>query len=325
MAGMRRVIWAALSLAFLLEACTTGGTTSEADVCKAKGGKLNAQVASYDLAVGPASRFITGLLTQDNRLVSFGQVELRFAYCGTEDKPERGSFGSEVIADFLAIPPALGETPPPAKEGPITGPASHGRGVYAAEVSFDRAGFWRMEATADLVGEGTQKGVSDFEVSARPLIPSPGDSALSTENLTMSSTDAPKEAIDSRAATDEGIPDAELHQTTIAQALRDKRPILVVFSTPVYCQSRFCGPVTDMVAGLARDYPNRAAFIHVEIWKDFNARTVNESAGDWIFRNDNLNEPWVFLIGADGKIVARWDNVATREEIEPLIAALPES
>jgi hypothetical protein len=34
-------------------------------------------------------------------------------------------------------------------------------------------------------------------------------------------------------------------------------------------------------------------------------------------------EPWVFLIGADGRIAARWDNVATREEIEPLLRDLP--
>ena len=34
-------------------------------------------------------------------------------------------------------------------------------------------------------------------------------------------------------------------------------------------------------------------------------------------------EPWVFLIGADGRIAARWDNVATRGEIEPLLRDLP--
>ena len=29
------------------------------------------------------------------------------------------------------------------------------------------------------------------------------------------------------------------------------------------------------------------------------------------------------LIDADGRIVARWDNVATRQEIEPLLQDLP--
>jgi hypothetical protein len=323
---MRRSIAGTFIMCLLVGSCTKRvDTSSDGAACALSGGKINAQIASYDVAVGPPSRFITGLLVEDNRLVSFGQVKLRFAYCGTKDAPKRGAFGSVVQADFLALPPALGETAPPVRDGPVAGPASQGRGVYAAPVSFDQAGFWRMEVTADLVGEGTQTGVADFEVLAKHQVPAPGDTAIATENLTMTSVDAPKEAIDSRASTDEGIPDAELHQTSIAKALSEHRPVLVVFSTPVYCQSRFCGPITDMVAGLARDYSNRAAFIHIEIWRDFNGRMVNKAAADWIFRNDNLNEPWVFLIGADGKIVARWDNVATRGEIEPLLSGLPAS
>jgi len=87
--------------------------------------------------------------------------------------------------------------------------------------------------------------------------------------------------------------------------------------------SRFCGPITDMVQGLAHDYANRAAFIHVEIWRDFDQHQVNKGAADWVFKNDDLTEPWVFLIAADGRITARWDNVATRAEIEPLLQQLP--
>lgn len=87
--------------------------------------------------------------------------------------------------------------------------------------------------------------------------------------------------------------------------------------------SRFCGPVTDMVQELARDYPDRAAFIHIEIWRNFKNQEINKAAADWLFRDGDLREPWVFLIGADGRIGARWDNVATRGEIEPLLNQLP--
>jgi hypothetical protein len=87
--------------------------------------------------------------------------------------------------------------------------------------------------------------------------------------------------------------------------------------------SRFCGPVTDMVAELAAEYGDRADFIHVEIWADFQEGAVNEAAADWLLREGDLEEPWVFLIGADGRVVARWDNVATRSEIEPYLEDLP--
>jgi hypothetical protein len=96
-----------------------------------------------------------------------------------------------------------------------------------------------------------------------------------------------------------------------------------VFATPVYCTSRFCGPITDMVAELAHDYADRASFVHIEIWHDFQKKDVNKSAAEWIYRDGDLTEPWVFVVGADGRIAARFDNVATRGEVEPLLESLP--
>jgi hypothetical protein len=61
----------------------------------------------------------------------------------------------------------------------------------------------------------------------------------------------------------------------------------------------------------------------VESWRDFQTKTVNRSATDWLLRDGELKEPWVFLIGADGRIAARYDNVATRAEIEPFLQSLP--
>jgi hypothetical protein len=114
-----------------------------------------------------------------------------------------------------------------------------------------------------------------------------------------------------------------LHQSTIAQALAEKRPVLLVISTPTYCESLFCGPVTEMAAGLAKEYADRARFIHIEVWKDYQGKQLNDAAREWIARGEDVTEPWVFLIGADGKISVRFDNVATRVELEPHLRALP--
>jgi len=51
-----------------------------------------------------------------------------------------------------------------------------------------------------------------------------------------------------------------------------------VFATPVYCVSQFCGPVTDMVQDLSHRYDDRAVFIHVEIWEDYET-PVREPGG----------------------------------------------
>jgi hypothetical protein len=201
------------------------------------------------------------------------------------------------------------------------GPASHGQGVYAVDaLEFDQPGFWEVEVEAELPS-GSQTGHAAFQVYPEPRVPVPGDRAPRTENLTLG--DRPRSAVDSRAAIDGEIPDPALHRTTIADAIEAGRPALAVFATPVYCESRFCGPVTDMVSGLAEDYGDVAEFIHVEIWHDFQKLEVNRAAADWLLTPDgDLTEPWVFLIGKDGRVLARWDNVATRQEIEPWLKRL---
>ncbi|MGH2789286.1 MAG: TlpA family protein disulfide reductase [Actinomycetota bacterium] len=281
---------------------------------------LHGEVASYDLAAGNASRFTVGLFTGDELFVSFGTVELEFFYLGEKGAAGEPEPGPSAVGSFLLVPGTDPETIP---EHPVAAPASRGRGVYAAEASFDRAGFWEVEVTADIEGRGVRSATAAFQVLPEHRVPAPGERAIPSDNLTARSRDAPTAAIDSRARGGEKIPDPELHEETIAEAMRRGRPALVVFSTPVYCVSRFCGPITDMVEELAHEYSDRAEFIHVEIWRNFEKSVINEAAADWLLRDNDLREPWVFLIGSDGRIVARWDNVATRGEIEPLLKRQP--
>ena len=284
------------------------------------GGELVAIVANHELAAVGPSRFLLGLETADRRLVTGGSVDLRFSFLGEDRAEGQPQPGPEVTATFLPLP---GESAGPSSPQAVA--ASEVRGVYSAEgVELDRPGFWEVEATADLGGD-LRRGTAAFQVLPEPLVPAPGDPAPRTKNHTLDSKGVPVEAIDSRAAGGAEVPDPELHQATIAGAIRDGRPALVVIATPVYCVSKFCGPVTDMVAELAAEYGDRAEFIHIEVWRDFQEGVINEAAADWLLRDDNLTEPWVFLIGADGRVAARWDNVATRQEIEPLLQDLPSS
>lgn len=284
------------------------------------GGELVAIVANHELAASGPSRFLLGLETADRRLVTGGSIELRFSFLGQDRAEGQPQPGPEATAEFLPLP---GESAGPASPEAVS--ASEVRGVYSADgVQFDRPGFWEVEAVVDLGGQ-VSRGTAAFEVLPEPLVPAPGDRAPRTENHTLESNGVPLEAIDSRGAGGADVPDSELHQATIAGAIADGRPALVVLATPVYCVSKFCGPVTDMVQELAAEYGDRAEFIHVEIWRDFQEGVVNEAAAEWLLRNDDLTEPWVFLIGADGRVAARWDNVATRQEIEPLLQDLPSS
>jgi len=309
---VRRRLLAVVAVGLMAAACTEEGSRPTPP----RG--LVASVASYDLAGGVETRFIVGLLTEQNLFVSGGAVDLRFSFLGETQAEGEPRFYREARAEFLPLP---GETSDPPSEVTV-GSASHGRGVYAVEsIEFDRPGFWEVEVTAPLPS-GRATATAAFQVHPQPLVPAVGDRAPPTENLTVKS-DAPPAAVDSRAETEGRIPDPELHRTTIADAVARGRPVVAIFSTPVYCVSQFCGPVTDMVSELQSEYGDVAEFVHVEVWHDFQEGEVNEAAADWLLTPDgDLTEPWVFLIGEDGRILARWDNVATRQEIEPWLKRL---
>lgn len=280
---------------------------------------LNAQVASYDLAAGGKSRFIVGLFTSDENFVSWGRVDLEFFYLGRNEAsnaPEE--VGPTGEGRFLPVPDSGGGEFQP-REGPIAVPASEGRGVYEALVKFAKPGFWGVRVTVDFKDGPTQTADASFAVLPQHEVPTLGDQAPRTENLTIDSSDAPIEAVDSRAQGDGDVPDPELHESTVADSIRKGRPAVIVISTPVYCVSRFCGPITDMVASLSKEFGQSVDFIHIEVWRNFEKQVLNKGAADWIYRGESAAEPWVFVVDGDGVIVERLDNVATADEIRAAI------
>lgn len=318
---MRRIQTLALGLALgLLAAACTGSNGDPSPTVAPSGPSFNAEVASADLFVGTPQRFLLGVLAGDSagiRYLAFGDIDLRFAFLG--DGTSAPVAGPSATAAYLPTPgTATGGGGAPTLSAP-----SEARGVYQADaVTFDEAGTWQVTARAEIAEVGPTEISAAFTVATEPALPAPGQRALKTENLTVDSRDAPPGAIDSRAADGGPIPDADLHRWTIAEALRQGRPALVAFATPVYCQSVFCGPVVDEVARLSQRYADRAVFIHVEIFHDKAAGEINEAAADWLLRNGDLREPWLYLIGADGRIVDRWGVLWDPEEVGAELRAL---
>jgi hypothetical protein len=304
----------------LLVACTSEDPAPSPD----QGGQLQAFWANYETVAGAPNRVEVGLQSVDQRFLSYGTVALSFSYLGTEADPlSMPVAGPTATADFLlGAGQSASDQPQPAFTQPVDA-----RGVYEAEdVTFDEAGFWKVDVTAKLADGSTERASTNFPVVDEPSYPAIGDEAPRTENLTTSSKGVPASAIDSQAGSGGvgAIPDPELHRTTIADAIAEHRPAFVLFSTPVYCVSKFCGPVTTAFNELAKRYDDRAAFIHVEVWKKFtqNKKVVNKGAADWIYRAD-VTEPWLFSIGPDGRIADRWQNVVDMTEVAREAEKLP--
>src|SRR5439155_1722171 len=88
-------------------------------------------------------------------------------------------------------------------------------------------------------------------------------------------------------------------------------PFVVVLATPKFCTSRTCGPVVDVVDAVRRRFSRTdVRFIHVEVYRR-NEPTLglNRFMREWHLPS----EPWVFLVGADGRIEAKF------EELEPVV------
>ncbi|HEY9555181.1 MAG TPA: hypothetical protein VIR58_00520 [Acidimicrobiales bacterium] len=319
----------AVALALFAAAC--GGeeedaATSSTEPIEPTEVAYGAQVASYDLAAGTPQRFLVGLLATDNALVVGGEVTLDFWYLGSNSvagaSQEDGELKqADVPAAFTAV---AGGTAPPEGEGPRTRQGDEGVGVYEATgVDFDEPGFWSVTVSGTVNGEPIDASAA-FEVAPEHRIVTAGASAPRTANLLPGDPEAPVKAVDSRAEEDGSVPDPELHQLTVADAVATGRPTMVVVSTPVFCVSRFCGPITDSVQELAATYGDRANFVHIEVWRDFEQNKLNRGAAEWIYPDEEANpsEPWVFLIDGEGTIAQRWDNVANAGDLEHALEGL---
>lgn len=282
---------------------------------------LSAQVATADLYAGAPQRVQIGISGstegQGVQVVSYGSLEVAFSFLPEGEDPVPGP-----TATATYIPAYLtddsGATPA------LTNPST-ARGTYQATVEFDRPGSWSAEVTAQIDGVGTRTLSAAFPVAAEPVYPAPGDKAPRTRNATIDTKGVEPTTLDS-AAVDGKIPDPALHEWTVADALAEGRPIVLIVGTPAYCQSQFCGPENQAIADLQARYDDRAAFIHLEVWKQFeppDTYVVNEAAADWIFRDNNLTEPWTFLVGPDGRIVDRWMPLFDPDEIERTLRELP--
>jgi hypothetical protein len=306
-------VLAALATALVLSACASTPDPLE----------LVVEPASFDIAVGEDQRLLVGLFTPERQLVAHGEVELGLAYLG-DGSESSAEIEQSVPARFIPVPG--GEVAQAATDAPSLVDDT-GTGVYAARVDLDRAGVWGVRIVGELEDGTPISGNRTFQVLEEHLVPAPGDEAPRVDNLTLADVESgavPAVQLDSRAqAANSEVAFPQLHTHTVADSIGAGRPVVVAVATPVYCRTRFCGPLTEVMAELATEYDDRADFVHLEVWEDFEAQRLNDAAAAFIQTELGGNEPWTFLIGADGRIAARWDNILDLDELTAMLEELP--
>jgi hypothetical protein len=245
---------------------------------------LQAQVVASQLTVG-LDRVPIGIVDH-NTLVTDAVVHVRaFAMTGTSRQP-------------------TGET-----AAPFRGEGLEGFGLYVAQLRLDAPGPWLAAVTVQRPGVRPVSVPASFRVLTAATVPAVGQPAPRSNNPIAK--DVPDVSY-----IDSGNPPDDMHSISIAEAIAQHRPTLVVFATPAFCMSNTCGPQVHAVQMLEPAYRDRLTFIHVEIYRDIkpdpSKRQLTLTVAEW----DLQTEPWVFLIDARGIISDAFEAGTATDELK---------
>ena len=200
-------------------------------------------------------------------------------------------------------------------DAPFKGDGLQGRGIYVAYVSFGTAGPWVAEIAARKAGGAESVNRVPVTVATTGSVPGPGQPAPRSRNLTRA--DVPD-----LSYIDSGVPPDDMHDLSIADAIAQQRPELIVFATPAFCTSAMCGPEVHAVQQLEPAYRARVAFIHVEIYRDFrpdpSKMSITPTVLEWHLQTD----PWVFLVDPTGTVRYAFEGPTATDELRTALDAM---
>jgi hypothetical protein len=315
-----RLVLVALLGAFLLAGCGGDGGASEdpvsqvpkegglqdkvraaqqvnkADFPAAKGKSLQDVAAEIKGAGSTEVGLASSVFTVGENRLAFGMIDDQgqFVYGPTAvyvapnpNAPARGPFVAP--ADVLLTEPRYRSRQAAEETDPFAA-------VYQAQVPFDKKGPWAVLVVTKS-GNTYVAAPSQVQVNTAQAdqIPDVGEQAPDVATDTLASVKGDEKLLDTR------VPPSDMHADSFDQLL-GKKPVALLFSTPQLCQSRVCGPVTDVAMQLQAKYRDKIEFIHQEVYVD-NDTNKGLRAPLKAFRLPT--EPWLFVVDANGKITAR--------------------
>jgi hypothetical protein len=166
--------------------------------------------------------------------------------------------------------------------------------VYSAQIPLPVNGGWRLAA---LIREGNEIGgtlLPSAIAGEFTAIPRVGQKAPLIHTPTAQDVGGDLSKITTR------IPPDTQNRVDYAEVL-GKEPILLLFATPQFCQSRVCGPVVDVAEQAKAEYGDRAQFIHMEIYND---NDPSKFVRPQVLAFHLPSEPWLFAIDREGVVTS---------------------
>lgn len=265
-----------------------------------------------------------------NSAVVPGMVRLQFAVTDSSGVPQEGLGGQvnlyqlqgnigtlRVQSPLLPITLSLGGTAPHVQGHTEQHLGGDSVTVYVANVELD-AGSWGAELVLSRDNQPLAPMELTFAVAAAGAMPTVG--ALAPPSVQPLLADVANIAeIDTSQ-----VPDPEMHQLTVADAIRTGKPTVVAFMTPGFCTSRLCGPVLEqVVVPLREEFGERAQFIHIEPYSLKEARAEGKllpvpAVQQWGLQT----EPWLFVIDGNGRVAASFEGIVSIPEVRGVLTAV---
>ncbi|MCU1452259.1 MAG: hypothetical protein JWN46_405 [Acidimicrobiales bacterium] len=186
------------------------------------------------------------------------------------------------------------------------------RAYYPFEIVPAKTGFYSVSGTVS----GHQVDAA-FGVDAKVALPQVGQ-ALPVFDTPTTGNHRGVDPICSRN------PPCPLHDVNARDLLASHKPMALLVSTPAFCQVDICGPVLELLIAERSRYGARVGLVHAEVYRDGKAAAANPGGAPVAPALEALGldfEPCLFIVGADGKVRMRLDNIFDAVELRQALEA----
>ncbi|HET7574562.1 MAG TPA: hypothetical protein VFJ99_05550, partial [Solirubrobacterales bacterium] len=212
---------------------------------------------------------------------------------GAAARAQAEALEQPAVGPFPAAIESL-ETKPAYRAQTTTSDPDAATAVYTTNIDFTSDGEWRIVALVKQDGETLATLMPSVNVGEFKGVPRVGQRPPRIHTRTPSDVGGDLSKITTR------VPPDTQNRVDFAEAL-GREPILLLFATPQFCQSRVCGPVVDVAEQVKDRFGDEAAFIHMEIYND---NDPSKGVRPQVRAFHLPSEPWLFAIDRQGVVRA---------------------
>ena len=269
-------------------------------ITRTESDELRLILATPDLA--PGTRRFAMVLTDGSGIVAFPVVQVAsYKYPdGSDATADREGPLETVLARYFGFPYGT-------------------RGIHVTELTFDEVGLWGVEASVPQPDGSVATIEVLMEVRETTMSVDVGEVPPLVDSRTLADVE------DVSDLTTGSQRDESLYQISLADALQNGKPTVVVFASPAFCTNAVCGPQVEVLSNLSATYGDAADYVHVDLFsnpKEIQGDLTRAKLSPLLEEWGLVSQEWTFVMNRDGEVVGRFENFAPQAELEPSLESV---